>query len=225
AIFWPFLYHEVHFRHMGRKAKAKREAKKPPVIEIRHPMRPGPNWPLLVLSIIGMALASYLSWTEWTGSSLKGCAVGSSCDIVLSSRWGTLLGLPTAFWGLLAYATLAGTAFIKRADQHWWAAWSVAFFGVLYSAYLTTVSLTILGAACPYCLTSLVLMTSIFVLVTYQRPHVFQNFSWRRWLGRTVPVAGAAIILLHLHYTGILGEPPVPEDPMARALAVHLAKS
>jgi len=214
---------------MGRKAKAKREAKReakrPSVVEIRHPMRSAPNWPLLVLSIIGIALASYLSWTEWTGSSVKGCAVGSSCDIVLSSRWATLLGLPTAFWGLLAYAALAGTAFIKRTDHHWWAAWSVAFFGVFYSAYLTTVSLTILGAACPYCLTSLVLMTSIFVLVTYQRPHIFENFSWPRWLGKTVPVAGAAIILLHLHYTGILGEPRAPEDPMARALAVHLAKS
>ena len=140
---------------MGRKAQSKRESKKQPAA-VQPPLRSEINRPLLVLSIIGMALASYLSWTEWTGSQLKGCAVGSSCDIVLSSRWATLFGLPTAFWGLLAYATLAGTAFIKRVDWHWWAAWLIALFGVLYSAYLTTVSLTILGAACPYCLTSLV---------------------------------------------------------------------
>src|SRR5438132_12873298 len=127
---------------MGRKAKAKRESKKESVI-ILPPLRSAPNWPLLALSILGIALAAYLSWTGWTGSSVKGCGVGSSCDVVLSSRWAMLLGLPTAFWGLLAYATLAGTAFIKRADRHWWAAWSVALFGVFYSAYLTTVSLTI----------------------------------------------------------------------------------
>jgi uncharacterized membrane protein/glutaredoxin len=212
---------------MGKKAKAKREAKreskKEPVV--RPLLRPGPNWPLVVLSILGIALASYLSWTEWTGNSVKGCSVGSSCDVVLSSRWAKLFGLPTAFWGLLTYLTLAGTAFIKRAHRHWQSAWILALFGVLYSAYLTTISVTVLGAACPYCLTSLALMTSIFALVTYQRPATLGNFSWPRWLSQTVPVAAVIIVGLHLHYTGILGEPPAPEDPTARALAIHLARS
>src|SRR2546422_6351601 len=128
---------------MGRKAKAKREPKKASAIPT---VRPVPNWPLLVLSLIGIALTTYLSWTAWTGSSVKGCAVGSSCDVVLSSRWATLLGLPTALWGLLAYLTLTGVAFIAKAHRHWQSAWIVAFFGVLYSAYLTTISLTVLGA-------------------------------------------------------------------------------
>ena len=172
-----------------------------------------------------MSLAAYLSWTEWIGNSVKGCAVGSGCDVVLSSRWATLFGLPTALWGVLAYVTLAGAAFIPRADRHWWSAWTVAFCGVLYSAYLTTVSLTILRAECPYCLTSLALMTSIFALITYQRPSTLEGFSWRRWLGRTVPVAVAIIVALHLNYTGVFGEPPTVEDPGARALAVHLTRS
>jgi uncharacterized membrane protein/glutaredoxin len=172
-----------------------------------------------------MALATYLSWTAWIGSSVKGCAVGSSCDVVLSSRWAMLFGLPTALWGMLAYVTLAGTAFIPRVDRHWWSAWTVAFFGVVYSAYLTTISLAILGAACPYCLTSLALMTSIFALVTYQRPSTLEGFSWRRWLCKAVPVAAAIILVLHLNYTGVLGEPPKVEEPTTRALALHLVRS
>jgi uncharacterized membrane protein len=208
---------------MGRKARAKREPKKEPAAA--SPIRRSPNWPLLALSLVGIALAAYLSWTEWTGSSLKGCAVGSGCDVVLSSRWATLLGLPIALWGLLAYVTLAGTAFIPRVDRHWWSAWTVAFFGVLYSAYLTTISLTLLGAACPYCLTSLALMASIFSLVTYQRPSTLEGFSWPRWLTRTAPVAVAIIVVLHLNYTGVFGEPPAVEDLTARALAVHLTQS
>jgi uncharacterized membrane protein/glutaredoxin len=211
---------------MGKKAKARREAKKEsrePVI--RPNLRPGPNWPLLVLSVLGIALAAYLSWTAWTGSSVKGCTVGSSCDVVLSSRWARLLGLPTAFWGLLTYLTLAATAFIKRAHTHWLSAWIVALFGTLYSAYLTTISVTVLGAACPYCLTSLVLMTSILGLVTWQRPATLADFSWPRWLSKTVPVAAAIIVVLHLNYTGVLGDAPAAEDPMAHALAVHLAQT
>jgi glutaredoxin len=101
----------------------------------------------------------------------------------------------------------------------------VALFGVLFSAYLTIVSLTILGAACPYCLTSLGLMTSIFALVTAQRPSTLEGFSWRRWLSRTVPVAVAIIVVLHLNYTGLLGEPPAVADPIARALAIHLTQT
>jgi uncharacterized membrane protein len=64
-----------------------------------------------------------------------------------------MFGLPTAFWGFLAYAGLAGIAFVKRAHKHWRYAWTAAFFGVAFSIYLTTISLTTLNAACPYCLT------------------------------------------------------------------------
>jgi hypothetical protein len=143
----------------------------------------------------------------------------------LSSSWAKLFGVPTAFLGLLTYLTLAGVAFIKDAHRHWRLAWTLSLFGILYSVYLTTISLTVLKAACPYCLTSLVLMTSIFALVTYQRPAAFESFSWSRWLTKTVPVAAALIVILHLHYSGILGQPAAPEDPTARALAVHLSRS
>src|SRR5678816_388765 len=151
---------------MGKKAKAKREAIARPIVA-GPPQREHANLPLLVLSFLGMILSGYLTWTALNGESVKGCGVGSACDIVLSSPWAKLLGLPTAFWGFMAYATLAAIAlFVRRADRHWQYAWTVAFFGILYSAYLTTVSMTILKAACPYCLTSLVLMTVIFAYLT-----------------------------------------------------------
>ncbi len=212
----------VDSKPMGRKARAKREPKDSPITGPQP--GPGPNWPLLALSVIGIGLTTYLSWTDSVGGALKGCAVGSGCDVVLSSRWATLLGVPTANWGLLAYLTLAGTAFIRRAEWQWPLAWTLAFFGVAYSAYLTTVSLTILGAACPYCLTSLALMTVTFVLVTLQRPSTLKNFSWPSWLRVRGPVAAVVILLLHLNYTGVLGAPPAVEDPIAKALAVHLTE-
>lgn len=172
-----------------------------------------------------MALSGYLSWTALNGDSVKGCGVGSACDIVLSSPWAKLLGLPTAFWGFMAYALLAAIAlFVRRLDRHWQYAWIVSFFGILYSAYLTIVSMTILNAACPYCLTSLVLMTAIFAFVTSQRPDVLVGFSWGKWLTRTTPVAAILILLLHLNYTGVLGPKPTTEDPLARALAEHLTQ-
>ena len=172
-----------------------------------------------------MLLAGYMAWTALGGESVKGCGVGSGCDIVLSSEWAKFLGLPTALWGFLAYATLAGIAFVKRVDRHWQYAWAVSLFGVLYSAYLTTVALAVLHAACPYCLASFGLMLATFVLVAVQRPANLSGFSWPGWLGKTAAAPLVFIFLLHLSYTGVIGGLSTPENPLARALADHLTKT
>jgi uncharacterized membrane protein/glutaredoxin len=207
---------------------AKTSTKRPPSRKTgrqRVTLRQSPNWPLLALSVLGMALACYLTFTAWTGGSVKGCTAGSACDVVLTSRWSTLFGYPTSFWGLLAYASLAGIAFVKRADTHWKLAWIVSLFGMLFSVYLTIISLFVLEAACPYCLSSLALMTAILAVVIYQRPADLGQFSWPPWLGKTLAGAAAGVLVAHLHFAGILGKPPAPEDPTVRALAEHLTKS
>jgi uncharacterized membrane protein len=209
---------------MGKKAKARRQAATRSRLT-GPPLRTSPNWPLFVLSLAGMLLSGYLAWTALGGDHVKGCSAGSACDIVLSSHWAKLLGLPTALWGFFAYTALAGIAFVARVDRHWQYAWIVSFFSFVFSVYLTTVSLTILNAACPYCLTSLALATAIFVLVTFQRPSTLPTFSWPKWLTRTVPVAAALILVLHLNYTGAIGGGPAPEDAVATALADHLKQS
>ena len=203
---------------MGRKSKSRNRPHNENITQAS--LRSSPNWALLAISIAGMALTAYLTYTSWIGGSVRGCSAGSGCDVVLTSRWATTFGLPTAFWGFLAYAGFAAIAFIKRAGKHWRYAWTAALFGVAYSVYLTTVSLTILGATCPYCLTSLTLMIGSLALTTYQRPGDLKDFSWRPWLIRKIPVAAAFVFALHL-YQGI--EPPAPDDPRARPLAEHLA--
>jgi uncharacterized membrane protein len=172
-----------------------------------------------------MLLAGYLSWTSLNNEAVKGCVIGSGCDVVLHSKWATLLGLPTALWGFLTYALLAGIALlVRQVDRHWQYAWVVSFFGIFYSAYLTSVSLFILGSACKYCLTSLGLMATIFAVVTLQRPIVMIGFYWSQWLSRVAPVVGVLILLLHLNYSGILGSAPKEEDAVASALADHLTQ-
>lgn len=205
---------------MARKSKTRRAAKTP---SETHVLRTGPHWPLLAFASLGILLTAYLSWTALTGAAVQGCAAGGGCETVLTSRWSTLFGVPTSLWGLLGYAALAGVAFVRRADKRWTYAWTTAFFGVAYSLYLTFVSLTILESACPYCLTSLALMTATFALLTWQRP---AELAHRSWIG---PVAGraalAAVVILALHgnYTAPEAEALGPEDPNVRALAEHLS--
>lgn len=208
---------------MSRKTKEKKGRKKEN--PSRALVRPSPNWPLFGLAIIGMALTAYLTITGWQGQALAGCPAGSGCDVVLNSDWSKLFGLPTSFWGFLTYATFAGVAWTKRADTQWKWAWALSLFGVLYSLYLTSISVFQLKATCPYCLTSLGLMAVILGITVYQRPLGMPRFSWRPWLVKTLAGGAVAVLVLHLHYAGIWGRSLGPEDPKLRALAEHLAKT
>lgn len=184
-----------------------------------------PNWPILALAIAGMILSGYLTYSAWQGQSVAGCTVGSACDVVLNSRWSKLLGMPISFWGFLTYALLAAIAWNKTTPSQWKMAWTVTIIGLLYSLYLTGVSLIVLDSACPYCLTSLGLMTAIFAVLLMRPPAKMPGFSWGPWLGKTAGAGVLIIIVLHLHYSGYIGKTAGPEDPWIRGLAEHLAKT
>lgn len=184
-----------------------------------------PNWPLLGLSLTGMALAGYLSLTAWLGSRPAYCAEGSSCDLVQTSHWSTLLGLPIAFWGFLTYASLAYIAYrVKRTEAHWSFAWIVSLLGLGISLYLTAISLLAIGATCLYCMASLALMAAIFGVVLAQKPPELPEFRWPSWLAQTGAVAGVALVVLHLHFLGVFHPAASPEDPNLKALAIHLTR-
>src|SRR6185503_1281858 len=97
--------------------------------------------------------------------------------------------------------------------------------GLLYSVYLTAVSILELQATCPYCLTSFGLMATIFVLTTLGRPKNLARFSWGPFATKSVIGAAVAIAALHLYFAGYIGNAPGPEDPWIRGLAEHLSRS
>jgi uncharacterized membrane protein/glutaredoxin len=206
---------------MAKPAKNKQSTTQPVP---QAPLRKVPNWPLFVPSLLGMGLAAYLTYSAWQQKLVAGCAAGSACDVVLSSRWSTLFGMPTSFWGFLTYALLAAIAWNRNEADQWRWAWVVSLFGLLYSLYLTSISYFELQAFCPYCLTSLSLMALIFGAVTLQKPTDLPRFSWGPWLGRSVGGALIVILAAHLHYAGYLGKAAGPEDPWVRGLAEHLSQ-
>ena len=206
---------------MAQAAKSKKAKPK----SSRTVVKDAPNWPMLGLAVIGMVLAAYLTVMAWQEKLVAFCAAGSACDAVLSSRWSTLFGMPTSFWGFLTYALLAAIAWNKRSESQWKIAWIISLFGLLYSLYLTWVSLFEVRAACPYCLSSLALMTAIFITVAMQRPKNLSGFSWGPWLAKSAGGALVIVLALHLHYAGYWGKTAGPEDPWIRGLAEHLTKT
>ena len=184
-----------------------------------------PNRPLLGLSLTGVALTGYLTLTAWLGNQPLYCGEGSGCDLVQTSHWSTLLGLPIAFWGLLSYAALAYIAYrVKKPEAHWPFAWIVSLLGLGISLYLAAISLFVIGAACLYCMASLALMATIFGVVLAQKPPEGSGFRWPSWLAQTGALTVAVVVILHLHFLGMFYPDAGPEDPYLRALAIHLAR-
>ncbi len=88
-----------------------------------------------------------------------------NCDVVLTSTYAKLLGIPVAVWGGLYYLVLAAVATVagrgtrvgasgaavragRRAAQ---AALLLACFGLLFSGYMAVVALFVIGAVCLMC--------------------------------------------------------------------------
>ena len=53
------------------------------------------------------------------GGNAAFCLSGSGCDIVQGSRYGTLLGVPTALWGALMYAAIGALAALGLTAPRW----------------------------------------------------------------------------------------------------------
>lgn len=208
---------QVQEKPAGDKKKKKRQ---PMPTKRQHP-----NWPLTGLAAAGMLLTAYLVMSSWLGGHPLFCEEGSSCDIVQRSRWGTLLYLPTAFWGFMTYAVLAYIGFrVRSPGWHWKSAWLVSMVGLGYSLYLNTISFFEIEAMCAYCLASLSIMAAIFGVVLSQRPKGLPDFRYPTWAGETILITVLIVGGLHLHYSGVFDPSTGPEDPFLKGLAEHLSK-
>ena len=190
------------------------------------PPAAGPNWVVLGLAAVGLVLAGYLTGNAWMGEKAAFCEAGADCDIVLSSRWSVLLGMPTSLWGFLVYAVLAGAAFIKRRSKRWKVIVTVSLFGVAYSVYLTAISVYRLDATCPYCLTSLALLSAILIVALSQVSQVSRRLAWKPWLGASVTGAAVAVLAVHLvFYSGFTVGASANEDAWMKGLATYMEEN
>ena len=152
----------------------------------------GPSWPVALLALAGLAVAAYLTWLKLTGNPAVFCGPGSGCDIVQTSRYGTLLRLPTAVWGGIFYAAVAGLALAGLTPRRWQIAFLLSAGAAGFSLYLTGLSLFVLGATCVYCLLSTAIALALTGLLAWRRPAAAGRRGATRWSRMGVEAAAAA---------------------------------
>lgn len=178
-----------------------------------------PDWPIAALAGLGLLITGYLVVVAVSGTGLALCGAESGCDIVQSSRWSTLLGVPMAAWGFGLYALIAAAALGMPARLKRWRRVSfLALLGIAVSAYLTVVGLIYLQAVCAWCLASFAVISAIFVTALLRRPATAPGGPWLTWSANGLLTALLVIAALFIWQTDLLR----PENPRLKALAQHL---
>ncbi len=123
-------------------------------------------WAIPLLAMVGFGIMLYLSSIAETNI----CYPNGACQIIQQSEYGEILDIPVGLWGALGYlailltwsASLLGSTRLLGIIP--WALLALTLLGVLFSLYFTFLEPFVIGATCPWCLTSAILMTILFWL-------------------------------------------------------------
>jgi uncharacterized membrane protein len=117
---------------------------------------------IAVLCVIGIGIASYLTYVHYAGIKVL-CVSGGGCETVQSSKYAELDGIPVAVVGLAGYIGIL-LSLAVRGDLGRASGFGIALIGFLFSVYLTYRELFTIKAICQWCVGSALLMTLLVIL-------------------------------------------------------------
>lgn len=118
-----------------------------------------------VVALVGLVDAIYLTVHHYTAEPVP-CSVTNGCEMVLTSSYSELFGVPLAAYGAFAYFLAFSLALLAAFGNR--VTWKL--FGVQtllmasFSGWLIYVQATLIGAFCQYCLVSAGTSITLFVL-------------------------------------------------------------
>jgi len=118
---------------------------------------------LIVLTVAGLGVASYLTYVHYSGIKVL-CTGHGSCAKVQTSQYSKLAGVPVALIGLIGYAGILASLLLPESETTRFATVCLTVVGFGFSAYLTGRELFSIHAICEWCVSSAVIMTLIVCL-------------------------------------------------------------
>jgi uncharacterized membrane protein len=148
-----------------------RDRREPTGLVARAPTPLLSRWAVPALAGLGLSIAGYLTWVHYSGG-LALCTGAAGCETVQASRFAVVGGVSVALLGFLTYGLLLALALWhpaspRAAELRQLTLFGVALVGTLYSAYLTYLEIFVIGAICPWCVTSALLIAAILALAIH----------------------------------------------------------
>ena len=121
----------------------------------------------VILVVIGLIVSIYMTIYKATSNDAL-CLGSGDCSTVNASRYAEVYGIPVATIGIAGYLAILMVHWYERRDKFFekngpMLVFGLALTGFLFTVYLIYVEAAILRAYCPFCLTSQVAMTIIFI--------------------------------------------------------------
>jgi uncharacterized membrane protein len=128
------------------------------------------TWLIPLLAVLGLGVAAYLAYVEVKQVEAV-CGPVGECNIVQTSAYAVMLGIPVAVWGVLHYVAAGVLWTGQRFLSGRWAnlsalgLLSLMLFGTLFSIFLTCLELFVIQAICAWCLSSAMITTLLMLIV------------------------------------------------------------
>ncbi len=117
---------------------------------------------LIVLSLIGIALASYLFYNFLAKPVNELCYINDrvNCEAVTKGALATIFGVPVSLIGLAGYLIIFLSSLLKYQKL----LLEMSAFGLVFCLSIISQELFIYKVVCPVCLSCLVVMFTVFLL-------------------------------------------------------------
>lgn len=120
----------------------------------------------LFLGFLGFIVATYLTILHYQNA-LPPCSLTSNCELVLTSKYASILGIPLALFGSIFYLSIIALCLLISTSYR--KIFLNAFYlfvtlGFIVSLILIYIQANFIGAFCQYCLISEVISTGLVIL-------------------------------------------------------------
>ncbi len=122
----------------------------------------------IALTIIGLLVSIYMTIFKITSNESM-CIGSKDCSVVNASRYSEVNGIPVAVIGMAGYTAILAVLWLERKPGFFQQNGTLIFFalsvtGFLFTVYLIFIEVALIKAYCPFCITSQVAMTLIFII-------------------------------------------------------------
>jgi uncharacterized membrane protein len=122
----------------------------------------------IALVVIGLLVSIYMAIYKFTDNNAM-CLGSGGCSTVNASRFSEFYGIPVGMVGVAGYAAILAIHLFEKRHPFLRAnatmlLFAITLMGFLFTLYLIYVEFALLGALCPFCVTSQVCMTLIFII-------------------------------------------------------------
>ena len=122
----------------------------------------------VALVVVGLLVSIYMTIYKVTSNDSM-CIGSGDCKTVNASKYSEVNNLPVAVFGVVGYLAILAVHYFENRNRFFKQNSTLMIFGMaltgfIFTVWLIYVEIALLKALCPFCVTSQVAMTIIFII-------------------------------------------------------------